>query len=265
MIFVVFVLILLLAAAPAFDESFRAGLLALQRNDLSAAQANLEAASQLAPKNARVWIALSQTYWKLKENAKADAAAAKAEAHGARDAVVQSSLAIYYAESGRVLKSVEAQARYATLVPAEPAARERAESTYFQIAQPLLEQGKFPEAIDVLTTATRNVKNSAQLELALGVACYALRRFDQAASAFINVIAIAPETEQPYVFLGKFLDQIQSRLPEVTTRFIKYETANPANSLGYYLHAKALNIQSIEPENTRKLLEKALELNERDS
>ena len=79
----VLALFLLLAASATFEESFRAGLLALQRNDLNAAETNLEAAAKLAPDNGRVWVALAQTYWKLKQSVKADAAAAKARNAGA--------------------------------------------------------------------------------------------------------------------------------------------------------------------------------------
>src|SRR5439155_738999 len=71
-------LFLLLAADPTFDESFRAGLLALQRNDLSAAAENLGTAARLAPNNGRVWVALARTYWKLHQNAKAGDAATRA-------------------------------------------------------------------------------------------------------------------------------------------------------------------------------------------
>ena len=261
----VLALLLLFAASATFEESFRTGLLALQRGDLNAAETNLEAAAKLAPSNGRVWVALSQTYWKLKENVKADAAAAKAEALAPRDPLVLSSLAIYYGESGQALKSADAQARYSALVPQDSSARERAESLYFEAAQPLLQQGKFAEAIAILSAGTKYLKNSAQLELALGVAYYGLRRFDDAAGAFLRTIAIAPGTDQPYVFLGKFLDQIPARLPEVTKKFIEYETANPSSFTGYFLHAKALNAQSIEPETARKLLEKALAINERDA
>ena len=261
----VLALFLLLAAPATFDEVFRAGLLALQRNELNAAETNLEEAAKLAPANGRVWVALSQTYWKLKQNAKADAAAAKAESLAPRDALVVKSLAIYYGESGRALKSADAQARYAALVPQDSAARAQAESQFFQIAQPLLNQGKFSDAIPILSAGAKSVKDSAQLELALGVACYGLRRFDEAAAAFLRTIAIAPDTDQPYVFLGKFLDQIPARLPEVTQKFIEYETAHPESFTGYFLHAKALNAQSIELETARKLLEKALAINERDA
>jgi len=258
-------LLLFLAATATFEESFRAGLLALQRNDLSAAQANLEAAAKLAPDNGRVWVGLAQTYWKLKASGKADEAAAKAESVAPRDPLVQSTLAIFYGESGRGVKAAEAQARYSALVPQDTQARERAEALFFEAAQSLLRQAKFAEAVPILISGTKHLKNSAQLELALGVAYYGLRRFDDAAAAFLRTIAIAPGTEQPYIFLGKFLDQIPTRLAEVTKRFVEYEITNPANAVGYVLHAKALNAQAIEPEGVRALLEKALAIDERNA
>ena len=110
----------------------------------------------------------------------------------------------------------------------DTAAREKAESLYFEAAQPLLQQEKFAEAIDILADRrARALKNSAQLELALGVAYYGLRRFDEAAGAFLRTIAIAPNIARPYVFLGKFLDQIPDRLPEVTNMFARYEQPTP--------------------------------------
>ena len=258
-------LFLLLAASATFEESFRAGLLALQHNDLTAAAANLATAARLAPNNGRVWVALAQTYWKQKENGKADEAAAKAAGLGASDPLVLSTLAIYYAESGQTLKAAEAQTKYSGMAPQDTAAREKAESLYFQAVQPLLQHQKFAEAIGILNKAVERLTNSAQLELALGVSYYGLRRFDDAAGAFLRTIAIAPEIEQPYLFLGKFLGQIPNRLPEVTKQFVGYESANPASAVGYLLHAKALNAQSIEPEIARKLLEKAISINERDA
>src|SRR5262249_40299360 len=119
-------------------------------------------------------------------------------------------------------------------------------------------------AIAILNQARERLKNSAQLELALGVAYYGLRRFDEAAGAFLRTIAVAPEVEQPYTFLGKFLDQIPGRLPEVTEQFIRYEAANPERAAGYLLHAKALNAQSKDAETAGKLLEKAISIDNRD-
>src|SRR5262249_27560814 len=153
--------------------------------------------------------------------------------------------------------AADAQTTYASLAPQDSAAREKAASLYFEAANPLLQAQKFGEAIAILRKASERLPGSAQLELALGVAYYGVRRFDDAAGAFLRTIAAAPEIDQPYLFLGKFLDQIPGMLPEATKQFAAYEAAHPASAIGYRLHAKALNTQSIEPEVARGLLEKA--------
>src|SRR5436305_1040459 len=79
--------------------------------------------------------------------------AAKAAALAPGDSLVLSSLVIYYSESGQLAKAAEAQARYAALVPRDPAAREKAESLYFEAVQPLLQQQKFAAAIAILNQA----------------------------------------------------------------------------------------------------------------
>ena len=258
-------LFLFFAATPTFEESFRAGLLALQRNDLSAAEDNLSAAAKLQPENARVWVALARTWSKRGDSRRAADAAEKAGKLGASDPVVMSTLAILYTDARQPLQAADAQAKYAALAPNDAAAREKAESMYFAAAEPLLQQQKFGEAASILAKATTSVPNSAQLELALGVAQYGLRRFDEAAAAFLRAIAIAPGIERPYVFLGRFLGQIPDRLPEVTRQFARFAQANPSSAIGYFLHAKALNAQSIEPETARKLLEKAIAIDRRDA
>jgi tetratricopeptide (TPR) repeat protein len=261
---VILALFLLLAAAG-FEESFRAGLLALQRNDLAAAEENLATASKLEPNNARVWIALARTYWKLNQPERAADAAAKAGAFAAADPLVLSSLAIFYEDSRQIVKAAEAQAKYAALVPDNATAGQKAEALYFDAVQPLLQQQKFAEAIAILSNAAPQFPKSAQLELALGVAHYGLRRFDDAARSFLRTIAIDPEIERPYLFLGRFLTQIPGRLPEVTAQFARYRMAHPRSPAGYVLHAKALNAQSIEPDTARRFLERAIALDDRNA
>ena len=258
-------LLWLFAAANSFDDSFRAGLLALQRGDLALAQSNLEAANKLAPRDGRVWVALSQTYWRLHNDAAAEDAAAKATSLGPEDAAVLQGLSIYYSETHQTLKAAQAAAKFSTKVSDNGDARERAAGLYFEAARPLLDQQKFTEAVAILKEGVTRLPNNAQLELALGVACYGLRRFDDAADAFLRTIEIAPETEQPYTFLGKILDQIPSRLPQVTGRFTEYEAAHPANAGAYLLHAKALDAQSLEPETALRLLQKSTAMNAGDA
>jgi tetratricopeptide (TPR) repeat protein len=255
----------LLAASASFDQAFRTGLIALQRNDLAAAESNFLAAAKLQPESGRVWIALAQTYWKLHDAVKAEEAAGKASRLGPNDPAVLQSLVIYYSESNRIPEAAEAQGRFAAAMPADRSAAERAAALYFEAAQPLLQGGNFAGAISMLQAATTKIGKDAQLQLALGVAYYGLRRFDEASDAFLNSIALAPEVEQPYLFLGRILDQIPQRLPEITKRFIAFEEANPANYEGYLLHAKALDAQTIEPETARKLLTKAIGMNASDA
>ena len=256
---------LLFLFASGFDDSFRAGLLALQRGDLAAAQGNLEEARRLAPRDGRVWVALSQTYWKQHKNADAEAAAGQAAALAPEDPAVLQGLTIYYSETGQTLKAAQAAGRFSAKVPANGEARQRAEDLYFAAAKPLLDAQKFAEAQSVLQEAVLRLPGSAQLELALGVACYGLRRFNDAADAFLRTIEIAPGTEQPYEFLGRFLDQIPGRLPQVTARFAAYQAAHPDSAEACLLHAKALDQQSIEPETALRLLEKSIALKDGDA
>ncbi len=253
-------LLLAAAAGMAADDSFRAGLLALERGDLEAARSNLEQASKADPRDGRVWVALSQAYWRSHKNAEAEGAAAKAATLGPEDGAVQQSLAIYYSETGQTWKAAQAEAKYASKIPANAQARERAIQLYFEAAQPLLNQQKFAEGAAILREGVARLPRSAQLELALGVADYGLRRFDDAADAFLHTIEIAPETEQPYTFLGKILDQIPGRLPQVTERFAQREAAHPWSAEAYLLHARALDAQSLEPETSLRLIEKSIAL-----
>jgi tetratricopeptide (TPR) repeat protein len=255
---VVLALLFLLAASTPFDDAFRAGLMALQRNDLNAAQEDLQSAARLAPNNGRVWIALAQVYWKSGDSAKANETAAKAAALAPEDPAVLDALTTFYSETGDLLKAADAAGRYTEKVPAKAEARQRAVELCFSAAEPMLKAQKFGEAAAILETARKRVGANAQIELALGVAYYGLRRFDEAGDAFLRTIAVAPETEQPYIFLGRILDQIPGRWAEATERFAQYETAHPASPTGYLLHAQGLDAQAIEPEKARSLIEKSL-------
>jgi tetratricopeptide (TPR) repeat protein len=255
----------LFAASAAADDPFRAGLLALERGDLVAAETNLEAARKLAPRDGRVWVALSQTYWRLHRNSDAENAAGQAAAFGPEDPAVLQGLVIYYSETNQTIKAARAAAKYSTKVPDNADVRERAAGLYFEASKPLLDRQKFAEAAVVLEEGVARVPSSAQLQLALGVAYYGLRRFDDAAEAFLHTIEIAPETEQPYTFLGKILDQIPNQLPRVTARFAAYQSAHPASAAAYLLHAKALDAQSLSPAIALELLQKSISLDPGDA
>jgi tetratricopeptide (TPR) repeat protein len=141
------------------------------------------------------------------------------------------------------------------------------EPYYFDLAQMLLRHQNFEAAVRVLEAAKKRFSESAQLELALGVAYYGQRRFQEAVDSFLHTIDLAPEVPQPYVFLGRILEHASSRLPEVTQKFDAFAKANPQTYLGAFLHAKALIAQlpptgyGAQAEKAQSLLESSLKLN----
>ena len=54
---------------------------------------------------------------------------------------------------------------------------------------------------------------------------------------------LAPDVTQPYVFLGRMMDHVSDRLPEVTERFARFEARNPDSYLGPLLHAQGIIAQ----------------------
>jgi tetratricopeptide (TPR) repeat protein len=294
-------LLLLLAQSPSFEAALRAGLEALQHNDLAGARVSLESAAKMRPDQPQVWLALAQTYWKLQDSKLAGAAAEKAERLAPGDPIVLKALSLFYSESGNYEKAAECAAGYASKAPGDPGEYERAiqlylqagkpkpaidlartalatenragfryllgkayemdgqpvksvremraaiqlnpyeESYYFELARDLLKHNSPQEAIQVLEDGKKVFARSAQIELTLGVAYYSMRRFSDAVDAFLRVIRIDPGVEQPYVFLGRMLEQSEGKLPDVTAAFAALAKANPENYTADFLYGKALS------------------------
>ena len=301
----------LLFATADFSQQFRAGLTALNDNKLVVARQKLEAASRLQPKNPEVWVALAQTYRRMKSNQLADAAAAKAEQYVAQSPVAMHALAIYYSQVDNFEKAANLESRYATandLALADAAvlwfkagkpkaaieyakravAREdrgdmhallaesyeadgqfengvveyqRAielspyeETYYFELSQSYLRQQQFTAAVELLERGVKIFDKSAQLELALGVGYYGERRFADATNAFLRTIQIDPKVEQPYIFLGKMLDQTGDQIPDVVKGIEGWAAANPANARAQFTYAKALIVSGGDQDQAEKRL-----------
>jgi tetratricopeptide (TPR) repeat protein len=128
---------LLLWADPAsFEALFRSGLTALNQNQFSTAQTQLEAASKLKPNDPQVWLALAQTYRKLKRETASEAAVGKAEALAGNNALALHALAYLHSEAGNFGKAAAFEARYAELTPADENAAPRAVDLYLKAHQP---------------------------------------------------------------------------------------------------------------------------------
>jgi len=301
MVFLIFIFSWLALAQPAtFDSLLKEGLLALDRRDLSVASAKLESAAKLRPADARVWLALAQTYRKSNRTQAAQQAAERATRLGKNDPIILHGLAMFYAESANPGQAAKFESRYAITAPGDRDAWMRAATYYLEAGQPkqaieranralavenradvhdllgkayerdgqpekavvelyqavrlspyeetyhfdlartLLLHDNFDAAVGVLESGLKIFDKSAQLELALGIAYYGQRRFPDAVDAFLKTIAMAPEIEQPYVFLGRILDQARDRLPEITAKFAAFTRSNPQNHLGPFVWAKAV-------------------------
>lgn len=117
------------------------------------------------------------------------------------------------------------------------------ESYYFDLANVLLRHQNFEAAIQLLEASRRTFARSAQLELALGVAYYAQRRFTEAVATFLKTISIDASIPQPYVFLGRILEHAAGRMAEVVARFSARAQRNPQDHLAQHLYGKALAAQ----------------------
>lgn len=112
------------------------------------------------------------------------------------------------------------------------------EESYSQLGQAYLRAGRFTEALDRLEAAVRKFDKSPQLELALGVAYYGQRRFLDAGRKFLRVIDLDPDIEQPYVFLAKMVDQLETLRPEITAKFTAWNAAEKKNHFAPFVLAK---------------------------
>jgi tetratricopeptide (TPR) repeat protein len=300
-----------------FEAQFVSGLTALNEHRLAAAQTSLQAAGHLQPANPLVWVALAQTYWKLRKTAQAAEAAARAEQLGTDDPVTLRSLATYYSEQKKFSKAGDLEARCAAR---EPTAAPRAmidylqahqprqaieialatpgwegkadirnllgkayeadgqilktiselqeairlkpgdESYYFDLLQVLLSHYNFEAAIQVGELGRKTFPGSAQLALATGVAYFGQNRSDAAIGAFLEAIDLAPDVEQPYLFLARLLTEAHERLQAILQRAVDDQHRNPGSDIGYFLHARVLMFQSQEPDEAEILLRKAITL-----
>ena len=130
----------------------------------------------------------------------------------------------------------------------------------FDYCEALLRKQDFTKAAEVLSKALESHSDDAQLVLAFGVARYGQRRFEDAIAAFLKVVRIDPQVEQPYVFLGKMLDQAGDRLVEITATVEKWSARNPGNAQGPLLLAKARLAGDAKDPIAEELLRKSIQL-----
>ena len=185
-------LLFFLWADPAsFEAAYRAGLTALNQNQLPAARAQLETASKLKPGDPRVWLALAQTYRKLDQDAPSKAAIAKAESLAGNDPVTLHGLAFLYSEMGSYQKAASFEARYAGMTPQDPNAIPRAVDLYLRADEP-------QPAIELASRALAK-EDRADLRSLLGKAYGLEKNHAKAAEELRQAYALNPYEEAYYV------------------------------------------------------------------
>jgi tetratricopeptide (TPR) repeat protein len=158
-----------------------------------------------------------------------------------------------YEASGQLEKAAAEYRRAIELSPGD-------ERYYFEAAHADLLLQRFDPAVQILERGCKTFPKSAQLELALGVGYYGQRRFAEATGAFLRTIDLAPEVEQPYVFLGKMLDQAGDRMPEILRRFQKWASTNPKDPLAQFVYAKGLLVSGGDLVKAERLLRVSIAL-----
>jgi tetratricopeptide (TPR) repeat protein len=239
------------------------GLRALENGQLTQAREAFEQASRLDPKNAYTWASLAETYLRLNEPQNASAAAETAEKFGSTDPIVSHALALFYGESGNPARAF-ALAQKAVKQKPSPANQHLLAQTAFDYAQVLLRQQDFTHAADLLSAVIDADPNNAQLTLALGVARYGQRRFDDSVVEFLKVIQIDPTIEQPYVFLGRMLDQAGTHLNQITRACETWASQHPENATAQLLLAKALLANNARDPKAETLLRRSIALDGRN-
>lgn len=139
----------------------------------------------------------------------------------------------------------------------------RVEAFVFDLGQMQLRRGDFAGAFATFDHGRQRFPASAQIELAYGVAAYGQRRFTEAIDSFLRVTRLDPAVEQPYVFLGRILDQAGDRLPRILAAYAAWEKAEPRNHLPPCLYAKALGAAGVDPAKIEAELRRSIQLNDR--
>ena len=249
---------LLFAANPGSTTALlQRGLQELQKGELVPARTDLEEASRADPQNAYVWASLAQVYLRLKNSGGAAAAAEKAEKAAGTDPAIWRALSMYYSEAGNPRHATELETKYREL--RWQSAKDDPQRS-FEYSQALLHSGDFGRAADVLDSSLAAHPNDPQLVLALGVARYGQRRFEEAVVQFLKVIQLDSNVEQPYAFLGRLLDQAGSHLDEITKQYEARAAREPKRSEAQLLLAKALLVVNSRDPKAEPLLRRAIAL-----
>jgi tetratricopeptide (TPR) repeat protein len=132
-------------------------------------------------------------------------------------------------------KFVEAEKEFELAAHAEPS-----ESNLFDWGSELLLHRTLEPAIEVFQHATERYPESPRLAIGLGMAMYALGKYDDAVKSLLRAADLKPDDPRCYPFLSRAYDSSPSQAGEVIQRFQRYAEMQPRNGLAQYFYAMSL-------------------------
>jgi len=129
----------------------------------------------------------------------------------------------------------EAANQYQIAARADPS-----ESNLFSFGSELLKHGAYPEALQIISFAANRYPQSARLRVALGVAQYSLRQYQEAVATLCAAVDMNPADTRPFEFLGKMVGVAPELSGEVSARLKQFAAAYPKNPTANYFYAMSL-------------------------
>jgi tetratricopeptide (TPR) repeat protein len=117
---------------------------------------------------------------------------------------------------------------------------EPSESNLFDWGSELLLHRTLEPAIEVFQKATERYPESPRLAIGLGMAEYALGKYDDAVKALLRAADLNPGDPRCYPFLSRAYDSSPSQADEVIQRFKRFAELQPRNGLAKYYYAMSL-------------------------
>jgi tetratricopeptide (TPR) repeat protein len=132
-------------------------------------------------------------------------------------------------------------------------------ANYLDLAQLFIDHRTPQPAVVILEEGIRQLPNEPELVRLLGLAHYGTGDSEKALDTFLKLTDMQPDSQVAYASLETLLPSAGGRLPEILERLRGYSERNPADPVGYFLQARALQTQSEDAAaQVRALLEKAI-------
>jgi tetratricopeptide (TPR) repeat protein len=140
------------------------------------------------------------------------------------------------------------------------------ESNLFDWGSELLLHRTLDPAITVFQQASEKFPDSSRIAIGLGMAYYALGKYDEAVKSLLRAADINPSDPRGYFFLSKAYDSSPNQADAVIQRFKKFADLQPTNARAHYYYAMSLwkgkrtQDPTLDLHQVESLLKKSLEL-----